>query len=122
MECRCNGILENSQFQQKPEVSMKKALAVALMVIAVLSIVGCAPGPNSFTNTNNDKGYVPGFWYGLWNGIISPVTFIISLFNGKVQMYEVHNSGGWYNFGFILGISIAFGGSAGGAARRRRNR
>ena len=28
------------------------------------------------------------------NGAISPVTFIISLFNSKVQMYEVHNNGG----------------------------
>jgi uncharacterized membrane protein len=101
---------------------MKKVLVAILLVIVVLSIAGCAPGPNSFTNTNNDKGYVPGFWYGLWNGMISPVTFIISLFNSKVQMYEVHNNGGWYNFGFILGISIAFGGSAGGAARRRRSR
>jgi hypothetical protein len=35
-------------------------------------------------------------------------------------MYEVHNNGGWYNFGFILGMSIIFGGSAGGASSRRR--
>jgi hypothetical protein len=125
-----NGILSrlenmgtmNSHLVDKPEVSMKKALVVVLMIIVVLSIAGCAPGPNSFINTNSDKGYVPGFWYGLWNGATSPVTFIISLFNSKVQMYEVHNNGGWYNFGFILGISVAFGGSAGGAARRRRNR
>jgi hypothetical protein len=35
-------------------------------------------------------------------------------------MYEVHNNGGWYDFGFIFGIMIAFGGGAGGAASRRR--
>jgi uncharacterized spore protein YtfJ len=101
---------------------MKKALAIALLALVVLSFVGCAPGPNSFVNTNNEKGFVPGFWYGLWNGIISPVTFIISLFNNKVQMYEVHNNGGWYNFGFMLGISTIFGGGARSTARRRRTK
>ena len=101
---------------------MKKALALILVAVVLISIAGCAPGPNNYVNTNNDKGFVPGFLYGLWNGIISPVTFIISLFNSKVQLYEVHNNGGWYNFGFILGVSVAFGGSAGGVARRRRDR
>ena len=65
---------------------------------------------------------MPGFWRGLWNGIIAPITFVISLFTDKVRMYEVHNNGGWYDFGFVLGAMIAFGGSAGGggvASRRR---
>jgi len=101
---------------------MKKAVLIVLITVVALGLAGCAAGPNSLANTNNDKGYVPGFWYGLWNGMISPITFVISLFNHKVQLYEVHNNGGWYNFGFILGISVAFGGSAGGAARRRRDR
>ena len=45
-----------------------------------------------------------------------------SLFTSTVRMYEVHNNGGWYDFGFILGAMIAFGGSAGGTAARRRRR
>jgi len=48
------------------------------------------------------------------------VTFMISLFNRGVQFYDVHNNGGWYNFGFILGIMLVFGGGAGGARSRRR--
>ncbi len=99
---------------------MRKAFALAAVLLVLLVLAGCAPGPNTLANTPNARGFVPGFWYGLWNGIISPVTFIISLFTSSVQMYEVHNNGGWYNFGFILGVSIAFGGSAGGAASRRR--
>jgi hypothetical protein len=47
------------------------------------------------------------------------VTFIVSLFSDVAHVYEVHNNGGWYNFGFLLGVSIIFGGSGGGAARRR---
>jgi len=31
-------------------------------------------------------------------------TFIISLFDPTVDIYEIHNNGGWYDFGFFLGI------------------
>jgi len=34
-----------------------------------------------------------------------------------VNFYEVHNNGGWYNFGFVLGAGILFGG--GGKASSR---
>ena len=37
-------------------------------------------------------------------------------------MYEAHDNGGWYNFGFLLGASIILGGGAGGASRRRSRR
>ncbi len=87
-----------------------------LLVVAV-AVIGCAPGPNGFAGTPSQNGFVPGFWQGLWNGVIAPVTFIISLFNKGVQMYEVHNNGGWYNLGFLLGITALWGG--GGAAARR---
>jgi hypothetical protein len=45
---------------------------------------------------------------------------VISLFTDTVSVYEVHNNGGWYDFGFILGVSAFFGGGGGGSARRRR--
>jgi hypothetical protein len=35
--------------------------------------------------------------------MICPIAFVISIFNSRVTMYEVHNSGAWYNGGFILG-------------------
>ncbi|HEY3544911.1 MAG TPA: hypothetical protein VGK17_02325, partial [Propionicimonas sp.] len=54
-------------------------------------------------------------------GFISPITFIVSLFNHDVGIYEVHNNGGWYNFGFVAGASMFFGGSgASGRGARRR--
>lgn len=73
-----------------------------------------AAGPNEMVKTENPDGNVAGFWQGLWHGIIAPVTFVVSLFNENVGVYEVHNSGGWYDFGFILGMMIVFGGSRGG--------
>ena len=50
-----------------------------------------------------------GFWAGFWHGNIAGITFVVSLFNKGVSIYETHNNGGWYNFGFLLGVSSLFG-------------
>ena len=100
---------------------MKRGLIAGIVLILVMLLAGCAPGPNTLTDIPDQEGEIAGFWLGLWQGIIAPVTFIISLFSDKVEVYEVHNNGGWYNFGFILGVMIIFGGSGGGASRRRRH-
>jgi len=65
---------------------------------------------------------VAGFWLGLWQGFISPITFVVSLFNDDVGIYEIHNNGGWYDFGFLFGAMVIFSGMArsGYAARPRR--
>ena len=64
-----------------------------------------------------------GFWEGLWHGIIAPFTFIVSLFVDTIELYDINNNGGWYNFGFVLGAGILFGGSSSGVGRsRRRNK
>jgi len=51
-----------------------------------------------------------GFWAGFWHGNIAAITFVVSLFNKGVSIYETHNNGGWYNFGFLLGVSAMSGG------------
>ena len=84
------------------------------LVLLCLVVAGCAAGNQRF------EAKPAGFWAGLWHGFICVVTFIISLFSAKVRMYEIHNVGGWYNFGFTFGASIIFGGTGRGAARRRR--
>jgi hypothetical protein len=60
-----------------------------------------------------------GFWSGLWHGLISPLTFLGSLISPGVRIYEINNNGRWYDFGFILGISGAFGGGGSQAASAR---
>ena len=87
-----------------------KITVLVCLVLAALLLAGCAAGPNGYAKTPNDRGYTAGFWRGLWHGIIAPITFIISLFNKWVSFYEVHNNGGWYNFGFVLGSGILAGG------------
>ena len=97
------------------------ARAVSLVVIG-LALVGCAAGPNSMADGN--AAHTAGFWLGLWHGLISPITFLVSLFNDGVNIYEVRNNGNWYNFGFMVGVSAAFSGAArsGAAARPGRPR
>ena len=52
-----------------------------------------------------------GFWGGLWHGMIAPFAWIGSLFSDDIAIYAVNNNGGWYDFGFILGIGALTGGS-----------
>ncbi len=98
---------------------MKKSLAALFLILVLLMVAGCTAGPNELSDSANEEGRVGGFWQGLWHGIIAPVTFIISLFSDTITMYEVHNNGGWYNFGFLFGVIMIFGGGGRGSARRR---
>jgi hypothetical protein len=99
---------------------MKKVLTLASLVLLVMLVMtSCAPRTNELVAPRTAASATAGFWQGLWHGIIAPVTFVISLFTRNVEMYEVRNNGGWYNFGFLLGMSIILGGGAGGASRRR---
>ena len=99
---------------------MRRSLAMAALVGLVLLLAACAAGPNPAMGAAGDAGSVAGFWQGLWHGIISPVTFVISLFTEDVSIYEVHNNGNWYDFGFVLGAGILFGGGFFGAGRSGR--
>ncbi len=100
----------------------KKTIFVVLLVILSVFLVSCTAGPNTFAGTENADGELAGFFMGLWHGCISFITFIISLFNDKVNVYEIHNKGPLYNLGFVLGAMIAYGGSGGSACRKRKNR
>ena len=98
---------------------MNKFVLMAVVVLVLLTLAGCAAETNSQVDTPAAAGKPAGFLLGLWHGFISPVTFIISLFSKVVGIYEIHNNGNWYNFGYILGCSIIFGGGVLGARRRR---
>lgn len=41
---------------------------------------------------------------GLWQGFIAPLAFICHLFDSNIQVWSVNNNGGWYMFGFLLGV------------------
>ena len=100
---------------------MKKQMKNLIGVVLILLLfTGCADVTNVDDCTTLTHTY--GFWAGLWHGFICLFTFIISLFSDKVVIYETANTGGWYNFGFIFGVMIIFGGSSGGASKAKRSR
>ncbi len=95
-------------------------LVIVVTIVAAV-VVGCAAGTNPLTGTSVPAGEPEdpaGFLRGLWHGFISLFAFIVSLFSDSVGIYEVHNTGAWYDFGFILGAMAFFGGGGGGASRR----
>ncbi|RYG37957.1 MAG: hypothetical protein EON93_02815 [Burkholderiales bacterium] len=46
----------------------------------------------------------PGFLLGVWHGFIFPVAWFLSLILPDVSIYAVPNNGGWYDFGYFIGI------------------
>lgn len=86
------------------------ALALALLVSACASQIDA--GVSADANT-------PGFLWGLWHGFIFPWAWIGSLFSPDIAVYAVPNTGGWYDFGFFLGITVLGGGSFFGSKKAR---
>ena len=78
-----------------------KSLKIVLCLTVLLAITGCAD-----TVTFSQAALVEpvGFWYGLWHGATLPFAFIGSLFMDDVAIYAIYNNGGWYDFGFALGV------------------
>ncbi len=100
---------------------MKKEMILGLLALlaVVLVAASCVPGPNPAERTPDEDGNVSGFFSGLWHGFIAPVTFIISVFSKSIRFYEVHNTGGWYNFGFVIGAGLFLSGGIFGRKRKR---
>lgn len=100
---------------------MKPSLTMLVVLLLLLNIVaGCAPSANQSKGTASEHDGVAGFWLGIWHGFIAPIAFVVSLFKSAVGIYEVHNNGGWYNFGYLFGLACFFGGGGNRAARRRK--
>ena len=100
---------------------MKSSLTLLVLILLLLNILaGCAPGPNQFKGTATEHDVVAGFWLGLWQGFIAPFVFVASLFKSNLSIYEVHNNGAWYNFGYLFGLACFFGGGGNRSARRKK--
>jgi hypothetical protein len=84
-------------------------------VLLAVVVAGCAAGDPRFTTEDP-----AGFLAGLWHGIISMITLVIGIFTDGVEVYERNNTGGWYDFGFLLGVSSTWGGGSSTAYHRRR--
>src|SRR5207302_1878642 len=97
---------------------LSRELKIWLLGLALLLLAACTAGPNPLVGHVRGGEPPAGFWLGLWHGVIAPITLVISLFNDRVNVYEVFNNGHRYDFGFGVGVLIALSGSGGGAAAR----
>lgn len=86
---------------------MNKKRLVLLFVLSLtfLALTSCLPGDESYLEAKP-----AGFFWGVWHGWIAPISLIVSLFKDNVRVYEVANSGWWYDFGFYMAIISGFGG------------
>lgn len=96
---------------------MKKNLNLILgLIVLVFVFTGCADVSNVEQCLPTEE-HTYGFWGGLWHGIIALFSFIGSLFYDDIAVYAVNNNGGWYDFGFILGVGALSGGASSSARR-----
>ena len=91
-------------------------LLPGLLVVGLL-LASCLPGANEQLGVPRPAAELAGFWLGAWHGLVFPVSFLVSLFKDGVGVYEVHNVGAWYDFGYFLGLSACMGGPGHGSGR-----
>ena len=77
--------------------------STAALVLVAITLTSCFATQDPVAGGLRAFGG-PGFWKGLWDGIIAPLAFIVSLFSEKVRVYSIPNLGRWYDFGFMIGI------------------
>ncbi len=94
--------------------------AVRIAPLALLLVLAACARQSA--DTVSHAAQTPGFLWGLWHGFVFPFAWIGSLFSPQIAVYAVPNNGGWYDFGFFLGVTVLGGGSHFSARRGRRRR
>lgn len=78
---------------------MHKTLRVSAVVVPLVLLAACG-----FVGTAPTSGWnPPGFFAGVWHGLLAPWTLILRLFL-EIKMYAVPNTGWFYDLGFLIGI------------------
>lgn len=92
-----------------------KIIAILLAICTLFLLSSCLPG-----DEKNTVDKPANFLTGIWHGWIAPISLIVGIFNGKIRIYEVNNTGWWYDAGFYMAVISGFGGLA--ISRRKRRR
>jgi len=83
---------------------MKKVLVLVIILVLAMSLTSCFPGDKVVDDEP------AGFFWGILHGWIAPISLVVSFFKESVSIYEVHNTGFWYDFGFYIAVISGFGG------------
>jgi hypothetical protein len=85
-----------------------RTIRFAATIGFVLLIAACARQvPDAVDHARG----TPGFWWGVWHGFVFPFAWIGSLFDRDIAVYAAPNTGGWYDFGYFVGVTVLGGGS-----------
>ena len=98
----------------KQLISKKMLLSSVLLVSLILFLTSCAVQ----TTAPVPPEEIPGFFSGLLHGFIALFSFIASFFT-DCAIYAYPNAGGWYDFGFLLGVAMFFGGGGAGTKKNK---
>ncbi|MDR0314531.1 MAG: hypothetical protein LBH71_01095 [Oscillospiraceae bacterium] len=92
----------------------KQRLIVLILLAVLLTVLmtGCMPSDVPSISE-------AGFFSGIWHGWIAPVSLIAALFT-DARIYEVNNTGFFYDLGFYMSIVGGFGGLAFSRSRRKK--
>ncbi|MFV3128515.1 hypothetical protein [Niveispirillum sp. KHB5.9] len=84
----------------------KNIARAGMLLLLAVCVTACAnqPAPTAVQP-------LPGILWGLIHGFLAPFTFLGSLIL-DMRMYAYPNDGLWYDFGFVLGSGILFGGGS----------
>jgi hypothetical protein len=80
---------------------MKNNILCCLIIFALLAFSACAhqPIPSAYEP--------PGFFSGILHEFLIPLELVGSIFS-DCRIYAFPNSGGWYDFGYVIGIPFSF--------------
>ena len=79
---------------------MRSIASIVLLVFVTTLLSACGFAGSAPVQ----PGHPPGFFVGVWHGLLAPWTLILRAFL-PIKMYEVPNSGWLYDFGFLIGIT-----------------
>jgi hypothetical protein len=84
----------------------RRSLALTFTLLALMVLLsGCFP-----VDGGRPGGERAGFFMGIWHGWIAPVSLVVGIFDSTVRVYEVNNTGWWYDLGFYMAVISGFGG------------
>jgi hypothetical protein len=93
-------------FESRRRLEMKMSMMRTTILVCLVVFVAACAGPNELLDTPMRLSDVSGFWSALLHGFFLPFAFVGSLLTDGISIYDVHNTGGWYDFGFVIGISF----------------
>lgn len=96
-------------------MTKKMLLLIIIIMLLAFLVTGCLPGDGAKTIDTPAN-----FLTAIWHGWVAPISLIVGVFNNNIKVYEVYNTGWWYDFGFYIAVISGFGGLS-LSRRKKRN-